>query len=625
MMDSVFLFVCLSVIVLCPVSTVQGSEYCELNSVFDKSTNKTEYAFDHCHETCRQYCLPGDECFPNAETWHNELGKKLKNPASLFEVTHSTGAAILEKNCPKLPESGEAAAWTFLTHWNISYALQDNALGLCAQSRDCTKDYCDVNRDVGTGDGTENADYDAEHTLPAFTLAAESVEDVQAGIKFADKYNIKISVKSSGHSYSGSSTVAGSLQIWTRRMNKHAVMGWGTTTIKLYVSADLDFKEGSFTDTCGDNDKNLTVTKIPGGANWRETYGAVEAINQAREKRSTKTPPKEYMIVGGGGLTVSASGGWLLGGGLSPFIRWAGYGLDQAVEFSVILPNGTHVERVGKCSEPDLFWALKGGGGGAFGVVTHVLYKLHESQPVQTLSLTFDWPSIQLAGTNWKQAIGEPLVTAYLKMWVEKSITLDKRWGGYWDAMSFKSLYFYGSKTDAETTFFNYLNTTWLDSLGDNKKFVRLSLTSFKSYLHHRHSDEDYLGDPTGITLYGTDITGHSRTNLGSKLVPKQWLIDDPNAVVQMLTDIAVKLEAGAEMWNYFTGGDVGSFDTNSEKTSIHPDYFLSTNLKKTRLENLVFFEKNGVNSAPFSSTSTVRGIHPSFFQKNGRVFWTKS
>jgi hypothetical protein len=65
-------------------------------------------------------------------------------------------------------------------------------------------------------------------------------------------------------------------------------------------------------------------------------------------------------------LSVSAAGGWLMGSCLSFSSSEYGLGVDQVVTFDLVLTNGTMVQ-VDGCTNPELFWALHGGGGGTFG------------------------------------------------------------------------------------------------------------------------------------------------------------------------------------------------------------------------------------------------------------------
>ena len=76
-------------------------------------------------------------------------------------------------------------------------------------------------------------------------------------------------------------------------------------------------------------------------------------------------------------LSVGAAGGYLQGGGHSPMSPMFGLTVDNVLEIDVVLANGTLLT-TNACTNPDLFWALRGGGGGTFGVVTRAVYKAHE-------------------------------------------------------------------------------------------------------------------------------------------------------------------------------------------------------------------------------------------------------
>merc|ERR550532_958374 len=83
-----------------------------------------------------------------------------------------------------------------------------------------------------------------------------------------------------------------------------------------------------------------------------------------------------YSTVGGACPSVSASGGWLQGHGLSSnILRKHGLGVDNVLEYEIVLPNGDHIH-ASKCSHQDMFRVLRGGGGGAWGVIIAVHYKL---------------------------------------------------------------------------------------------------------------------------------------------------------------------------------------------------------------------------------------------------------
>jgi FAD/FMN-containing dehydrogenase len=100
-----------------------------------------------------------------------------------------------------------------------------------------------------------------------------------------------------------------------------------------------------------------------------------------------------YALSGGSCPTVGIAG-LALGGGLGVVDRQFGLTCDNMLSATVVLPSGNVVT----CSaneNPDLFWALRGGGGGNFGVVTEFAFKVH---PIGDLGIfTLVWPWSQAA------------------------------------------------------------------------------------------------------------------------------------------------------------------------------------------------------------------------------------
>ena len=86
------------------------------------------------------------------------------------------------------------------------------------------------------------------------------------------------------------------------------------------------------------------------------------------------------IVVGGYAQTVGASGGYVQGGGHGSMGPKYGLAVDNVLEFDVVTADGSLLT-VNSCNNPDLFWALRGGGGGTFGVVTRTVYKAHEAFP----------------------------------------------------------------------------------------------------------------------------------------------------------------------------------------------------------------------------------------------------
>ena len=173
----------------------------------------------------------------------------------------------------------------------------------------------------------------------------------------------------------------------------------------------------------------------------------------------------DYHIVTGGGRTVSAAGGWLQGGGLSFTSRKYGIGVDNVIDYRVVLANGTIVV-ADACTNTDLFWALRGGGGGTYGVVTHVHYKVYPVTPI--LAVNFGLYGLEnLVPEDYASV--ESIIAQWLEFWIENSPTLDTNWCGGFFAHTYLHLLYCGSSIQANISFlgkFQYWYYFLLDKSG---------------------------------------------------------------------------------------------------------------------------------------------------------------
>ena len=87
--------------------------------------------------------------------------------------------------------------------------------------------------------------------------------------------------------------------------------------------------------------------------------------------------PLNVVVVGGSAKSVGAAGGYVQGGGHSLLSPKYGLAVDNVLEVDVVIADGTLLT-ANKCSNSDIFWALRGGGAGTFGVVTRIIYKAHD-------------------------------------------------------------------------------------------------------------------------------------------------------------------------------------------------------------------------------------------------------
>lgn len=176
-------------------------------------------------------------------------------------------------------------------------------------------------------------------------IAAESAADVAAGIKFAARSRVPLVVKGGGHSYFGNSNRAGSLLIWTKKMQ----------AIELHDAfRPLGAPAGS--------DPEPAVS-VGSGCLWGQVYDTC-AVQHGR------------YVQGGGCLTVGVAG-FIHGGGFGSFSKQFGTGAANLLEAELVTPDG-NVRVVNRWRNSELFFALRGGGGGTFGITTRLTLRTHD-------------------------------------------------------------------------------------------------------------------------------------------------------------------------------------------------------------------------------------------------------
>ncbi len=176
-----------------------------------------------------------------------------------------------------------------------------------------------------------------------YAVRARDAADVSHAIRFARDAGVRIAVRGGGHSYHGTSCAAGSLLLWTRGLDR----------IRLH---------DAFVPTGGDA-AAAPAASLGAGCMWSAAYDAV--TRQAGR------------YVQGGGCTTVGVAGLIQGGGFGNFSKAYGMAAASLLEAEIVTADGI-VRTVNAHHDPDLFWALKGGGGGTFGVVTRLTVKTHE-------------------------------------------------------------------------------------------------------------------------------------------------------------------------------------------------------------------------------------------------------
>jgi FAD/FMN-containing dehydrogenase len=171
---------------------------------------------------------------------------------------------------------------------------------------------------------------------PALIVRAQDVADVIATVNFARSQGLLLAVRGGGHNGPGLGTVEGGVVLDLSLMNGIRV------------------------------DPDARTARVEGGALLGDLHHATEPFGLA-------LPSGIISTTGVGGIT--------LGGGLGHLTRQMGLTIDNLLEADVVLADGSLVT-ASETENPDLFWALRGGGGN-FGVVTSFLFRL---QPLPNLT-----------------------------------------------------------------------------------------------------------------------------------------------------------------------------------------------------------------------------------------------
>jgi FAD/FMN-containing dehydrogenase len=172
-----------------------------------------------------------------------------------------------------------------------------------------------------------------------FAVAAVKTQDVVAAVNFARENNLRLVVKGGGHSYQGTSCAPDSLLIWTRAMN------------------DVVLHDAFVPRGCSGKVPPQPAASVGAGAVWMQAYDAVTT--------------KAGRYVQGGGCTTVGVAGLIQSGGFGSFSKNYGLAAAGLLEAEVVTADGA-VRTANAVNHPDLFWGLKGGGGGSLGVVTRV-------------------------------------------------------------------------------------------------------------------------------------------------------------------------------------------------------------------------------------------------------------
>ena len=192
---------------------------------------------------------------------------------------------------------------------------------------------------------------------PSMIALCATDADVAHAVEFAADRRLRLAVRGGGHSFPGKSVCDRGLVIDLSPMQAVTV------------------------------DPEARTARVQGGALLGQLDGATLA---------------HHLVTTTGVVSHTGVGGFTLGGGLGRTDRVHGLAVDNVLGATLVTAEG-RVRKLGPGQHPDLFWAIRGGGGN-FGVVTEFVYRLHPFDPmIYGGSLFYPWPKVRDVLTYWAE------------------------------------------------------------------------------------------------------------------------------------------------------------------------------------------------------------------------------
>jgi FAD/FMN-containing dehydrogenase len=196
---------------------------------------------------------------------------------------------------------------------------------------------------------------------PEAVVRVRDVADVQAVMKWANRFDVQIRARSGGHSYAGYSTTRNGVVVDLSRLQR------------IHRS-----------------DGNRSVA-IGAGAGLMQMYSKLA---------------KAGVTVPGGSCPTVGITGLALGGGMGFASRKYGLTCDNLTGVSIVTPDGKFL-KVDENNQPGLLWACRGGGGGNFGIVTSLTFKTHPVKRASYYFASWPWSQASAALAAWQRLTEE--------------------------------------------------------------------------------------------------------------------------------------------------------------------------------------------------------------------------
>lgn len=208
---------------------------------------------------------------------------------------------------------------------------------------------------------------------PAIVLRPNTTGDVVVALQFAKSNSLTISIRSGGHSVAGFCTNDGGIIIDLSAMNSVELI-----------------------------DKQNNIVRIGSGATWKKVAGALQ---------------EHRLALSSGDSTSVGVGGLALGGGIGWMVRKYGLTIDSLKAAEIVTADGK-ILRTTTTEYPDLFWAIRGGGGN-FGIVTHFEFAAKPVGKVYSGMIIYALENLSGLLKGWRDAMrasSEDLTVMFLVM-----------------------------------------------------------------------------------------------------------------------------------------------------------------------------------------------------------------
>ncbi|XXH05348.1 hypothetical protein Hte_011774 [Hypoxylon texense] len=288
---------------------------------------------------CR--CFPGDACWPSTTEW-NEFNRTLGGKL----IATNPIASVCHDNHPFAPYDAEACA-------RLQSVWEMPETHYVSPSSPMAPFYANMSCDPFTP-------RDAQciiGTYVQYTVNASSAEDYQATLAFAQRNNIRLVIRNTGHDYLSKSTGAGAIALWTHHIRDISIIDY-----------ESPYYHGK-------------AMKLGAGVMNAEAQAAAHS--------------EGLLVVGGFCPSVGVAGGYTQGGGHGTLASRYGLGADQVLEWDVVTAEGMQLTAT-PTKNSDLYWALSGGGGGTYGVVLSMTVKAYPETKVAAAKLSFTSQGVSL-------------------------------------------------------------------------------------------------------------------------------------------------------------------------------------------------------------------------------------